>query len=177
MDPLAGVENAALVEGIKFLYQQAAEILSAWRARRRDRHAPPPKAIGAPPDAIRVEHPQPLLDPSGPEMADTLQELKDLVEPVNSGEVSLDAIAAREAVAGLRDLLEIIVASPITFVGEPPRSLHVSDVDVVVQQVIGQVHGVRAELAKIQGSASIRKVTVHGGDVASGGTVTGVDLT
>ena len=69
------------------------------------------------------------------------------------------------------------MASPITFVGEPPRSLHVSDVDVVVQQVIGQVHGVRAELAKIQGSASIRKVTVHGGDVASGGTVTGVDLT
>jgi hypothetical protein len=29
MDPLTGVATAALVEGVKFLYQQAAEVLSA----------------------------------------------------------------------------------------------------------------------------------------------------
>ena len=29
MDPLTGVEGAVLVEGVKFLYQQAAEVLSA----------------------------------------------------------------------------------------------------------------------------------------------------
>ena len=53
----------------------------------------------------------------------------------------------------------------------------VSDVDVVVQRVAGQVVGVRADLAKLQGPASISKVRVHGGDVDSGGAVTGVDLT
>src|SRR5580692_9012273 len=105
MDPLTGVATAALVEGVKFLYQQAAEILSAWRARRRDRQAPPPNAI-EPPVAIRVQRLQPLPDPASPEMADTLQELKDLVEPIKDGEVHLDAIAAREAVARLRELLE-----------------------------------------------------------------------
>lgn len=176
MDPLTGVENAALVEGIKFLYQQAAEVLSAWRARRRDRQAPPPTVV-EPPGAILVERLRPLPDPASPEMADTLQELKDLVEPIKDGEIDLEALAARQAAAKLRDLLEVIVGSPITFAGEPPRTMDVSDVDMVVQRVAGQVVGVRADLAKLQGPASIRKVRVHGGDVDSGGAVTGVDLT
>jgi hypothetical protein len=176
MDPLAGVENAALVEGVKFLYQQAAEVLSAWRARRRDRQAPPPNVVG-PPGAVLVQCPRPLPDPASPDMADTLQELKDLVEPVKDGEVDPDAIPARRTVASLRELLEVIVGSPITFVGEPPRTVAVSDVGVVVQRVAGQVVGVRADLAKLQGTASIDTVRVHGGDVDSGGAVTGVDLT
>ena len=176
MDPLTGVENAALVEGVKFLYQQAAEVLSAWRARRRDRQAPAPNVVD-PPGAIHVERLRPLPDPASPEMADTLQEFKDLVEPIKDGEVDPEAVSARQTVARLRDLLEVIVGSPITFVGEPPRTVDVSDVDVVVQRVADQVVGVRADLAKLQGSASIRKVRVHGGDVDSGGAVTGVDLT
>jgi hypothetical protein len=36
---------------------------------------------------------------------------------------------------------------------------------------------VRADLAKLQGPASIDMVRVHAGDVDSGGAVTGVDLT
>ena len=44
MDPLAGVENTALTEGVKLLFQQAAEALSAWRARR-DRQASAPQAL------------------------------------------------------------------------------------------------------------------------------------
>ena len=130
-----------------------------------------------PPDAVRVEHLQPLPDPASPEMADTLQELKDLVEPIKDGEVDPEAIAARQAVARLRELLEVIVASPITFTGEPPRTVDVSDINVVVQRVTGQVRGVRADLAKLQGPATIRTVRVYGGDVDSGGEVTGVDLT
>jgi hypothetical protein len=142
MDPLTGVENAALVEGVKFLYQQAAEVLSAWRARP---------------------------DPVGPDMADTLQELKDLVEPIKDGVVDLEAITGRQAVARLRDLLEVIVASPMTFAGEPPRTVDVSDIGVVVQRVTGQVRGVHADLAKVQGPAAIRVVRVHGADVDSSG--------
>ena len=36
MGPLTGVATAALVGGVKFFYQ-AAEVLSAWCARRRAR--------------------------------------------------------------------------------------------------------------------------------------------
>jgi hypothetical protein len=176
MDPLTGVENAALVEGVKFLYRQAAEVLTAWRARRRDRQAPPPNVVG-PPGAVGLERPRPLPDPTSSEMADTLQELKDLVEPIKDGEVDPGTIPARQAVARLRELLEVIVRSPITFVGEPPRTVAVSDVQVVVQRVAGQVVGVRAGLAKLQGAASIDTVRIHGGDVDSGGAVTGVALT
>jgi hypothetical protein len=175
MDPLTGVENAAFVEGVKFLYQQAAEVLSAWRARRRDRQAPPPNVV-EPPGAVRVGRMQPLPDPASLEMADTLQELKDLVEPVKDGEVDLQAIAARRAVARLRELLEVIVASPITFAGESLRTVDVSDIDVVVERVTGHVRGVHADLVKLQGPATIRAVRVNGGDVGSGGRVTGVDL-
>lgn len=175
MDPLTGVENAALVEGVKFLYQQAAEVLSAWRARR-DRQAPPPNVIG-PPGAAGVARPGPLPDPTSSEMAATLQELKDLVEPIKDGEVDPGALPARQAAARLRELLEVIVGSPITFVGEPPRTVAVSDIGLVVQRVAGQVVGVRADLAKLHGAASIDTVRVHGGDVDSSGAVTGVDLT
>jgi len=176
MDPLTEAATAALVQGVKFLYQQAAEVLSAWRARRRDRQAPPPNVV-EPPGAVQVGRMQPLPDPTSPEMADTLQELKDLVEPIMDGEVDPEAPAARQAVARLRELLEVIVGSPITLAGEPPRTVDVSDVDVVVQRVAGQVAGVRADLAKLQGPAFIRNVRVHADDVDSGGAVTGVDLT
>ena len=175
-DPLTGVATAALVEGVKFLYQQAAEVLSGWRARRRDRQAPPPSVV-EPPHAVCVEHPRPLPDPTSPEMAGTLQELKDLVEPIKDGEVDPEAFAARQAVARLRELLEVIVGSPITFAGEPPRTVAVSDVAVAAQRVAGEVVGVRADLAKLQGPASINRVRVRGGNVDSGGAVTGVDLT
>jgi hypothetical protein len=110
-------------------------------------------------------------------MADALQELKDLVEPIKDGEVDLEAVAARQAVARLRELLEVVVRSPITFAGEPTRTVDVSDIEVVVQRVAGQVRGVHADLAVLQGPASIRKVRVGAGDVDTGGEVTGVDLT
>ena len=176
MDPLSGVENAALVEGVKFLYQQAAEVLSAWRARQRDSQAQSAKAV-EPPTGVRVENSRPLPDPAGPEMVDSLQGLKDLVEPIKDGEVALQEIADRQAIARLRELLEVVVRSPITFTGEPPRTVGVSDVTVVVQRVAGEVAGVRAGLARLQGAARVEAVRVHAGDVDSGGSVTGVSLT
>jgi hypothetical protein len=47
---------------------------------------------------------------------------------------------------------------------------------MVVERVAGQVAGVRAALAGLQGPASISEVRVRGGDVDGGGAVTGVDL-
>ena len=78
---------------------------------------------------------------------------------------------------GCVSCLRSLWAARLLSSGEPPRTVAVSDVDVVVQRVAGQVVGVRADLAKLQGPASINTVRVHGGDVDSGGAVTGVDLT
>lgn len=177
MDPLlTGVASATLVEGVKFLYQQAGEILRGWRERRRNRDAPAPASL-EPPPVVHLERAAPLADPPDTELVDTLQELRDLVEPIKDGEVDPDAAAARAAVANLRDLLEVILRSPIAFAGEQPRSVEVSDIDVVVQRVRGQVRGVRMDLERLQGPASIRRVGVEVGDVEAGGEVTGVDLT
>ena len=45
MDPLSTAAVAALTQGVQFLYQQADEFLSALRARRHDKEAPPPRAL------------------------------------------------------------------------------------------------------------------------------------
>jgi hypothetical protein len=177
MEPLlVGVASTALVEGVKFLYQQAGEVLRSWRERRRDRDAAPP-AVLEPPAAVQLGQAAPLADPPSLELMDTLQELKDLVEPIKDGAGDVEAPAVRTAVANLRDLLEVALQSPITLAGEQPRTVEVSDVDVVARRVAGQVRGVRADLERLQGPASIRRVRVRTDDIDEGGEVTGVDLT
>jgi hypothetical protein len=173
---LTGVASSALVEGVRFLYQQAGELLRGWRERRRDRDAPAPSVI-QPPAGVRVEHAAPLADPPDLELVDTLQELRDLVEPINYRVVDPEGAAARTAIANLRDLLEVVLRSPISFAGEQRRSVEVSDIDVVVDRVRGQVRGVRMNLERLQGPASIWGVRVETGEVVAGGEVTGVDLT
>jgi hypothetical protein len=82
VDPiLAGAAAGAVVEGAKFLYQQAGEILSAWRAKRRGQAAALPKALPAP-QGITVGRADPLPEAPSDQVLDTLQELKDLVEPI-----------------------------------------------------------------------------------------------
>ena len=170
MDPLlAGVATVALTEGVKFLYQQAGEILTAWRSRRRDSAAPPPRVL-EPPSAVSVGNAQPVSDPPDAEAVDALQELKDLVEPIKDGVVPVDDAAARQAIAELRALVEAALRAPVTFEGEAPRPARVSDVTVVTRDVAGRVTGVRARLA------DVKRVRVEGGDVKPGGEVTGVDL-
>ena len=48
MDSLSALAVAAITGGVKFLYGQAGEFLSAWRRRRQDKAAPPPQALDAP---------------------------------------------------------------------------------------------------------------------------------
>jgi hypothetical protein len=170
-----GVAATALTEGVKFLYQQAGEVLSSWRQRRRNPDAPPPRVVEAP-DAVTVPDPRPLPEPVNEEMLETLQELKDLAEAIKDGAVDPGSPEARLTVASLRDLLEVALRSPITFEGEAPRTVDVTNVEVTVDRVRGRVTGLRADLAKLQGGASFRDVTVRAGDVEAEGDVAGVDL-
>lgn len=173
MDPLSTFAAAALTEGVKFLYQQAGELLSAWRARQNDKDAPPPRALDAP-DGVTVTGPRPLADPPGAEAVTLLEQLKDLVEPIQSGKVDPASPAARAAIEQLRDVVEAALRAPVRFAGEPPRPLTISDIHVVAEQRTGRVAGLRADLAKLPGGSKLSGVQVK----ASGGEgdVTGVDL-
>jgi hypothetical protein len=176
MDPLSTVTGTAITEGVKFLYQQADEFLSAWRARRHDKDAPPPRALDGP-EGMPVIRPLPLADPPDEKTVELLEQLRGLVEPIRSGKVDALSPASRAAVEQLRDVIEALLCAPVRLAGEPPRPLDVCDIRLVTQRVTGRVTGLRADLAKLPGGSRIHGVNVHVEDVAGGGEVIGVDLT
>jgi hypothetical protein len=159
MDPLNTVAGAAITEGVKFLYQQAGEFLSAWRARRKNRDARPPQAFTAPAGVV-VPVSRPLADPPSEESMQLLQQLRDLVDPIQRGEVDTASPAARAAIELLRDMVEAALRAPVRLAGEPPRPLKVLDICVVAERVTGRVAGVRADLAKLFEGSEIRGVRV-----------------
>src|SRR6266496_3240706 len=127
MEPmLATLATTVVVEGVKFLYKEASEVLSAWRKRRQDKNSPPPKVIESPKE-VTVGNARPLPDPADQRMEDMLQELKDLAEQVKEGQIDPDSPEARTVLAGLRELLEVVLQAPITFAGEAPRTLRIAD--------------------------------------------------
>ena len=173
MDPLSAFAGAAITQGVKFLYQQAGEFLSAWGARRRDKDAQPPRVIDIP-SGVTVTGPRPLADPPSEEAVQLLGQLKALVEPIQSGQIDPGAPAARVAIEQLRDVVEAALRAPVQFAGEPPRPLKILDINVVVYRVTGSVAGLRADLAKLPGGSRISGVSVEASDIQ--GDVTGVDL-
>ena len=176
MDPLSTLAVAAITEGVKFLYQQAGEFMSAWRRRRQDKDAPPPRALNAP-DGVTVTRPRPMPDPPSEQTMTLLEELQQLAEPIQSGKIDATTPAARATIEQLRDVIEALLQTPVQLAGEPPRPLKVSDINVVTQRVASRVTGLRADLAKLPGGSEISGVHVQTGDVEAGGEVTGVDLT
>ena len=176
MDPLSALAVGAITEGVKFLYGQAGEFLSAWRRRRQDKAAPPPRALDVP-DGVAVTRPRPLADPPSEQTVKLLEELRQLAEPIQSGKIDATTPAARATIQQLRDVIEAVLQTPVRLAGEPPRPVKVSDVNVVTQRVASRVTGLRADLAKLPGGSEISGVHVQAGDVEAGGEVTGVDLT
>jgi hypothetical protein len=175
MDPSA-IAGAALMEGVKFLYQQAGEFLSAWRARRRDKDAPPPRALDAPP-GVTVTEPRPLADPPSEEVIKVLEQLKNLAEPIQSGRIDAASPVALAAIGQLRDLVEAALQAPIQLAGERQRYVRISDVRVVAAQVAGRVDGLRADLDRLPERSEIDGISVEVKDVKADGSVSGVELT
>lgn len=160
------------MEGVKFLYTQATEVLKAWRARRRG-DAPAPTVVPAP-DVVTVGSADPLPDPRDPAMEDTLADLRDLAQEVATGKIDPASPQSRRIAADLRDYLEVILRAPITFAGEQPRTFEAGRVEVVTSKVEGDVAGVRARGG---GQAKVGDVSVRSGEVGGTGRVTGVELT
>lgn len=175
MDPLGAFAGAAITQGVKFLYQQAGEFLSAWRARRRDKDAQPPRVLD-PPAGVTVTGPRPVADPPGEDAITVLEQLRDLVEPIQRGEISVWSPAALAAIEQLRDVVEAALQAPVRFDGEPPRPVKVSDIRVATERVAGRVTGLRADLAKLPSGSQFSDVHVKAGQVDAGGDVAGVEL-
>lgn len=172
VDPitLAGITAVALNEGVRFLYEQAGEVLRSHRERRAATTALPPELFEAPAGEL-------VADPDAvAEMASELRLLRrDLgeygqgVDPVDPRDTEVLAL-----VDGLRRTLEAVYGAPIVFRGETrPDGARVRG-EIEVKEVRGYVAGVRAAA----GSAASGDIagTVRADSVEPGGRAIGVDL-
>jgi hypothetical protein len=155
-----------LTEGIKFVYNQATELLR--RRREKAAEAPDVPALEgqlAPlnPDSAVLDRVEPDLR----ELRKVLQDYVDDIEPISAQDERL-----LEATDAARRLLEAVYGQRITFRGEQrPVSGPVVEGTVDVDAVSGYVAGVRARV--VGGSAHVRGA-VRADEVS--GTAVGVDL-
>jgi hypothetical protein len=176
----------ALTEGIKFLYGQAGELLTRWRARKAeaapDATAPAGTASGQAP--VEIELPaaafQGTLTPVvvGFDVLDRLQnQIKDLskdLAPYAGGfdEVDPSDRDLLDRVDALRLALEAVFGQRLTFVGEnrPGSGTPVVAGEAFVREIAGRVAGVHARVI----SGSVTGV-VRAEHVLEGGEAYGVD--
>jgi len=168
------VLGSAATEGIKFIYGQAAEVLSEWRRRRKQ----------DPSDERDLDVPvlaRAVLDapPSGSTASAAViaRDYQDLVRlsgalspyALNQADVSAGDAELASAAGQLRDLLEAVYGQRFTFRGE--RREHTGSL-VSVRQRVGEVAGdvVGADAGVSGGALAVdQEVTT----VREGGSVTG----
>ena len=176
-DPLTltALGAVALGEGIKFLYGEARELLTRWRARRdRDRvqaEGSNAEVLDAP--LVAAEVPDSLLA----ENAESLTSLRRaLIEYAEEGRVPDPADQELlDTVDPLRRLLELAYGQRITFRGERrERTGSRIDVNVEAGVVEGYVAGIRARGGL--GSTPDLSVGMKVDRVSGGGEAIGVDL-
>jgi hypothetical protein len=142
-DPLtlSALGGAALTEGIRFLYNQAAELIKAARERR-----------GKAKDAERVEVgrvPSEVLTGPLPDTVDArvlsqthlslARLLKDLTPYATGGaEIVPDDPQLLRVAHGLRTLLQTVYGQRLTLTGEQREP---TDTQVKVQQLLGEIEG------------------------------------
>ena len=177
VDPFSMGALGALVatEGIKFLYNQAAEVLKRWRDRKAGKEAEAQVPIRVPsPEALQgtLESPQVDFD-AVDRLHDDIRQLAGVLGNYAGGLVdpSPDDQELAEAADALRRALEVVYSQRITFTGEhrePSGPVVIGRADV--DKVIGDVAGVRARLVRsgrIEGQLKAGEVT---------GTGSGVDV-
>lgn len=171
MDPLTGtVATTVLVEGTKFLYQQASEVLKAWRSRRLGKDS---GWVRVPvPEAVTMGNLSPLAEPRDRRMEDTLAELRDRAEDVTTGVVDPSSGQAGAVVAELRGYLENVLRTSITFAGEKPRTFEAGNVSVVTGLVEGEVAGVRTSA----GATKVGDISVRTQAIGKNARIIGADV-
>lgn len=167
--PLAALSAAALTEGVRFLYDQAGELLRARRERRAEQSAVDTPAVVAEPAVLPAADPA-VVDRFSEELRALRADLHEFASGIDEIDPSNEALVRR--VDALRGVLEAVYGVPVTFDGEarpagPPLVHGRIDVDAVA----GYVAAVRADRA----SGWIRG-DIRAGRVEAGGEAIGVDL-
>lgn len=175
VDPLslAVLGGAAATEGIKFLYGQAAEVIKAWRARRKDREQPlevpivETSVLDAQPSGATVD--PAVLTQVHTTMLNLWQQLAPYAQDLENVE-DTDVRLARAA-AELRALLEAAYGQRFTFRGEHREP---TGTRVAVAQVLGTVAGQAVGVEGDIGPAAAVVVRQDADEVTPEGTVIGV---
>jgi hypothetical protein len=166
---LTTIGTAVLTEGVKFLYNQAAEVLKLWRERRKtmtdQSAAEKTEEVQVKlPDAFEGDlmHPKVHFD-AVEELEEQVRELRrglgDLVDGLADLEVNRDTYL--EEIDGLRQCLEAVYQQRLTFKGEQrPPSGSLVEAKINVKEVAGYVAGVRAKIiesGKIRAEVAINR--------------------
>ncbi|MBP2705455.1 hypothetical protein JOL79_16715 [Microbispora sp. RL4-1S] len=172
---LGALGAVALSEGIKFLYDEARELLKRWRERRdRDVVEVPGSAaevLDAPLAAAEV------ADSVVAENSESLTSLRrELIEYAEEGRVPDPGDRGLlETVDALRRVLEVAYGQRITFRGEQREPTGTGiDVTVEADVVEGYLAGLRARGGLGPGTEVHSRMRV--GRVSAGGEAVGVDL-
>ncbi|AFU03003.1 hypothetical protein O3I_025260 [Nocardia brasiliensis ATCC 700358] len=169
--PLAVLGTAALSEGVRFLYDQAGELLRRRRAGS-DTESDPGTDLETPPI---VTEPEQLPAPDMTQVERFEPELRALRSDLHEYAAGVDPVAPSDErllhlVDALRRVLETIHGTPLVFAGEGRESAQVRG-SIDADRVAGYVAAVRADRAEgtIEGHTRVR-------EVAAGGQAIGVDL-
>ncbi|MFD6226012.1 hypothetical protein ACFWFZ_03915 [Streptomyces sp. NPDC060232] len=171
MDPitLAGITAVALNEGVRFLYEQAGEVLRNFRERRAATTSLPAELFeGAPGELVADPERVAALEPELRLLRRHLGEYAQGVDPLDPRDAEVLAL-----VDGLRRTLEAVYGAPIVFRGEPrPEDGPRIRGGVEVKEVRGYVAGIRARTA----ASGDLTGSVRADSVEEGGRAVGVDL-
>lgn len=118
---IAGVVTTALTEGVRFLYQQAQELISSRRARRTAEVTGAAQPEGVFLGEVRLVPVDPSVLDEHAGALDTLLTSPGLIRLTLGHPVDPDDEDQMRAAAALRALLETLSGRRITFVGEPER--------------------------------------------------------
>jgi hypothetical protein len=149
---LAAVGMAAITEGIKFLYDQASELLK-WRREKRKaaegtQTTPSPQPTLMPrPEIFEPATAQPSVDEGTLErIAEPMGELCDGLSGIVAGRIEVDTndAALVSRVDALRKALELVTGQPLTFRGETRPEGPTVRGRVNADAVLGEVVGVAA---------------------------------
>lgn len=178
-DPLSpsAMGAVALTEGIKFLYNQAGEVLKRWREARSSGKGIVRSAMLCPPEGLLVEGGEPVeprddvADSLWHELSEARKALTDYADGIEVARLGDQHVTAQ--VDALRRLLEVVYGQRLTFKGEDrpsPGTLVTGEINV--EQVAGDAAAVRA--TKVVGG-EIRGIA-RVGRVEEGAKLTGVKI-
>lgn len=161
--------TVALTEGVKFLYNQAGELLKRWRERRdaartASSQASEPAVVELPADVFEGQLSAPQIHYD--KLAKVEPRLKELVGKIAPYQIDPESIDANDenllkALDGLRRTLEVVYQQRLTFKGEAgrPPSGPLIEGEVDVKHALGDVAGVRID--KLTEGTARGKATVE----------------